>query len=75
MHNDSGWDHYVDAWRIVDVDGNTLGTRDLAHPHVDEQPFTRSLSGIRIPDGVTEIGIQAHDTTTGWTDTKRIKLR
>ena len=75
LHSDSGWDHYVDAWRIVDAAGNTLGTRDLAHPHIDEQPFTRSLSGVRIPGDVTDIGVQAHDTTTGWGEIRSIKLR
>jgi len=65
-HSDTGWDHYADAWRVVDSDGQTLGTRNLAHPHVEEQPFTRSLSGVRIPDGLSEVGIQVHDSVDGW---------
>jgi len=74
-HADTGWDHYADAWRVVDKDGNELGLRNLAHPHVNEQPFTRSLSGVQIPDGMTEVGIQAHDTLTGWSDQiKTVKL-
>ncbi len=67
-HNDTGWDHYADAWRVVDPDGRPLGTRNLAHPHIKEQPFTRSLSGVRIPEGVTEVGIQARDNVEGWAD-------
>jgi hypothetical protein len=47
QHADSGWDHYADAWEVVAPDGAVLGTRTLLHPHVDEQPFTRSLSGAR----------------------------
>jgi hypothetical protein len=43
-----------------------LGTRNLAHPHVKEQPFTRSLSGVRIPEGMTEVSIQARDSVSGW---------
>tara|TARA_R110002049_G_scaffold117332_3_gene270610 strand:- start:3646 stop:3999 length:354 start_codon:yes stop_codon:yes gene_type:complete len=75
-HDDKGWDDYADAWRIIDANGKDLGTRDLAHPHVDEQPFTRSLSNVRIPADVTEIGIQVHDTINGWSpNIKRIKLR
>lgn len=75
-HPDTGWDHYVDAWRIKDPDGNVLGVRDLAHPHVDEQPFTRSLSNVQIPNGVVTVIIDAHDTVDGWSpNSKEITLR
>ena len=42
QHNDQGWDHYADEWEIIDFEGNLIGERPLAHPHVNEQPFTRS---------------------------------
>lgn len=75
-HGDTGWEHYADAWRILNSNGKELAIRNLAHPHVDEQPFTRSLSGIRIPDDVTEVGIQARDTVSGWSpNIKKIQLR
>tara|TARA_R110002074_G_scaffold50540_5_gene128390 strand:- start:4004 stop:4357 length:354 start_codon:yes stop_codon:yes gene_type:complete len=75
-HNDTGWEDYADAWRILDGNGKELGVRNLAHPHVEEQPFTRSLSGIRIPSDVTEVGIQARDTIGGWSSPiKKITLR
>jgi hypothetical protein len=75
-HGDTGWDHFADAWRVVDSNGNELGVRSLAHPHVDEQPFTRSLSGVQIPEGTTEVGIQARDNVSGWgPDIKRVQLR
>jgi hypothetical protein len=62
-HNDEGWNHFADRWEIWTQDGNTLlGTRKLAHPHVDEQPFTRSLSGVEIPEGAKQVLIRAHDT-------------
>ncbi len=51
-HADTGWEHYADAWRVVGPDGVVYGTRVLAHPHVNEQPFTRSLSGVMIPEGL-----------------------
>ena len=60
-HMDTGWEHYADRWDIVAPDGTVIASRVLAHPHVDEQPFTRSLSGVRIPDGVTQVTIRAHD--------------
>jgi len=65
-HADEGWDHYADAWEVLAPDGTVLGTRTLLHPHETEQPFTRSLSGVRIPDGLTEIGIRAHDKVHGY---------
>ena len=61
-HEDTGWDHYANKWDILDEDGNILGTRTLYHPHVDEQPFTRSLSGVNIPEGTTTVTIRAHDS-------------
>ncbi len=75
-HGDTGWDHYADGWRVLDANGKELGLRKLAHPHVNEQPFTRSLSGVRVPDGVTEVGIQARDNLTGWgPQIRKITLR
>ena len=68
-HGDTGWDHYADAWRVVAPDGSVLGTRTLYHPHVDEQPFTRSLSGVSIPAGIKEVTIEARDSVHGWAET------
>lgn len=74
-HPDTGWDHYADGWRIEDAAGNELGLRVLAHPHVNEQPFTRSLSGVAIPDGTTEVFVRARDLVDGWnTDVTRVAL-
>lgn len=65
-HPDEGWDHYADAWRVVGADGTVYGTRTLAHPHVSEQPFTRSLSGVAIPEAVTSVTVEARDSVHGW---------
>jgi len=67
-HADTGWDHYADGWRIEDADGTVLGTRVLAHPHVTEQPFTRSLGGVTLPEGLTTIYVRAKDNLEGWAD-------
>ena len=61
-HNDEGWNHYVNKWDVVSPDGTVLDTRTLHHPHVDEQPFTRSLSGVKIPGDVESVTIRAHDS-------------
>lgn len=65
-HDDAGWDHYADTWRIVGPDGTIYGTRKLLHPHVDEQPFTRSLSGVGVPRGVDTVTVEARDNVHGW---------
>ena len=75
-HPDTGWDHYADGWRVLDMQGNELGLRVLFHPHVDEQPFTRSLGGVSIPAGLTEVRIQARCNVEGWADSYyRLTLR
>ena len=65
-HADEGWDHYADAWEVVGPDGNVLGTRKLHHPHENEQPFTRSLGGLRLPESVGRIEIRARDSVHGF---------
>ncbi|MEM1360770.1 MAG: hypothetical protein AAGF94_03550 [Pseudomonadota bacterium] len=67
-HPDTGWDHYADGWEVLAPDGTRLGFRELYHPHVDEQPFTRSLSGVAVPDGITEVIIRPRCNTTGWAE-------
>ncbi len=65
-HKDEGWQHYADHWEIWTPDGTSrLGTRKLLHPHVNEQPFTRSLSGVSVPEGTTKVLVRAHDTQHG----------
>lgn len=65
-HADEGWDHYADRWEILTPDGESLGVRVLHHPHEHEQPFTRSLGGVKIPPGVTQVRVRAHDSVHGW---------
>jgi hypothetical protein len=65
-HADTGWDHYADAWDVLAPDGTVLGTRTLLHPHVEEQPFTRQLSGVVLPEGLTEVTVRAHDSVDGY---------
>ena len=64
-HADTGWDHYADRWEVVGPDGKVLATRVLLHPHENEQPFTRSLSGVKIAPTITEVVIRARDSRHG----------
>lgn len=64
-HKDEGWDHYADKFDVLTPNGTVIATRILYHPHVDEQPFTRSIGNVQVPVGVTEIIIRAHDSEHG----------
>ncbi len=65
-HADSGWDHYADRWDVTTPHGEVLGTRVLHHPHVEEQPFTRSLSNVAVPAGIGRVRIRARDSVHGY---------
>lgn len=60
-HDDEGWEHYANRWEVLNRNGEILATRELAHPHDNEQPFTRSLRGVRFPENLSEVIIRAHD--------------
>ena len=49
---------------MVAPDGTVLGTRILHHPHVEEQPFTRS-DVIKVPAGVKSVIVRAGDKVHG----------
>lgn len=65
-HADSGWDHYANKWDVLLTDGTVVASRELLHPHEDEQPFTRSLQNVRLPRGTTEVEVRAHDKVHGY---------
>ncbi|MEJ2757212.1 MAG: hypothetical protein P8046_01910 [Anaerolineales bacterium] len=72
-HPDTGWDDYADGWDVVLPDGTVVKpdpeaafTRVLTHPHENEQPFTRSQSGIMIPAEVNSVTVRAHDLVDGF---------
>ena len=65
-HDDSGWEHYADKWEIIGPDRTILGTRTLFHPHVDEQPFTRSLTNVSVAATVRQVSVRAHCSVHGY---------
>ncbi|HIP52960.1 MAG TPA: hypothetical protein EYH03_02985 [Chromatiales bacterium] len=65
-HADDGWEHYADRWEILTPSGEMLATRVLHHPHVQEQPFTRGLSGIEIPPSITSVTLRGYDKLHGY---------
>lgn len=71
-HADTGWNHYADLWRVLAPEGDELGRRVLYHPHVDEQPFTRSET-MTVPRNLNYVLIEAHDKVHGYAP-KRFRL-
>lgn len=67
-HPDTGWEHYADGWRVELEDGTVLATRELLHPHVTEQPFTRTQGGVAIPEGTATVHIRAKCSVDGWSE-------
>lgn len=72
-HPDTGWDDYADGWDVVLPDGSVVKpnsseafTRTLWHPHVNEQPFTRSQGNINIPQPVNAVTVRGHDIKDGF---------
>lgn len=72
-HPDTGWDDYADGWDVLTSQGEVIKpdpdspfTRLLLHPHVEEQPFTRSQHGISIPESVEKVIVRAHDIVDGF---------
>lgn len=64
--NDTGWKHYADAFEVLTPDGKLLGRRILYHPHETEQPFTRSLGGVKIPPEVKTVVVRARHKPRGY---------
>ena len=66
VHGDETWDTFADGWEVRDMAGNSLGYRELMHPHTANVPFTRSLSSVMIPDGTRKVEIRARCKAHGW---------
>ena len=60
-HDDAGWEDYAN---VIEFGGENVqnGLRELLHPHVNEQPFTRSQSGVSASG---EVRVSANDNVDG----------
>jgi len=72
-HKDVNWYDFSDGWDVVLPDGTAVKpdpfgqfTRHIRHPHVHEQPFTRTQKAVQIPEGVDRVRVRAHDKKHGW---------
>jgi hypothetical protein len=69
QHEDESEQHFVDQWEILIPlpDGQTLSyARPFTQPHLQEQPFETTLSGISIPVGTTQVYVRARDSLHGY---------
>ncbi len=57
---------YADGFRAKSRDGKDYGERKLFHDHANEQPFTRDLYGVKIPEGIRSVVIEARDQQFGY---------
>lgn len=66
---------YANGWRIMDDDGNVYAKHTLRHHHASDQPFTRTQTGVRIPDRVDEVVVEGRDLLNGYGGaTQRVTL-
>jgi len=71
-HADEGWTHFANGWKIFTPSGELLAHRALAHPHVNEQPFTRSIRNIKIPSSIDTVVLRANDSVHGESNRKYV---
>lgn len=57
---------YADAYRIKTLEGEVLGERILHHHHANEQPFTRRLNGVEVPQGIDRVVVEGRDQRYGY---------
>ena len=57
---------YADGFRVSTIEGKVLGERKLMHDHQTEQPFTRDLYSVKIPEGIKKVVVQARDQKYGY---------
>lgn len=72
QHADTGWDHYADRWEVLSMAGDILATRTLHHPHVEEQPFTRGMSGVAVPETFRSVRVRGHDSVHGYGSVEKV---
>lgn len=59
-------ERYADAFRVRGEDGIVFGVLELTHDHATEQPFTRTLPDVAVPDGVPRVIVEGRDQLNGW---------
>jgi len=63
--DDTGCDLYVDWWEIVEVSGTLVQREVQAGPHIDDQPFTDTATGVDVADDALLL-VRAHLSSEGY---------
>lgn len=72
---DKGPEHFCDRFEILDPEGRVLHVERIAQPHVNEQPFSVSLTNLRLPEGLERVTFRARMRPDGASGTQRdVKL-
>ena len=66
LHEDTGWDNYVEAWEIIGPDGEVLGERPFFEPKPGKLEQLTALSGVIIPTEVETVEIRARHYPEGY---------
>ena len=65
--DDSGTAYFCDRFEVLTPTARVVGVRRLLHDHTDEQPFTRDLQGVNVPDGFPRgVLIRGHHNIRGY---------
>ena len=67
---DTGCDRYADWWEVITPEGELLYRRVLLHSHVDEQPFERSGSPVKIQPQ-QQVIVRVHMSSDGYSPLAR----
>ncbi|MFW5910006.1 MAG: hypothetical protein ACOCUM_04435, partial [Thiohalospira sp.] len=67
-HDDEARYHFLDGWRVTTPEGEVLAEQGFEHPRPQAPPRRATLTGIRLPEGVERIRVEARDRLHGWGD-------
>ena len=72
--DDRGATYFCDRFEVLSPTGGVLGVRRLLHDHTDEQPFSRDLQRVKVPEGFPHgVLIRGHHNIRGY-DGAALKL-
>ena len=72
-HEDEGWDHYADGWRISSEAGEILASGALREPNRGQASYMVNLRDVMIPPGAQVLFVEAHENRLGWS-TFRVRV-
>lgn len=65
-HEDEGWDHYADGWRILSESGEVLANGALREPNLGPASYMITLPTVMLPSFHRVVIVEAHESRLGW---------